>query len=244
MKIIEAATGTLVDSFRMGLARDKKSLAYSPDGRFLAATGEDETQIDIRDARTRQRRARLTGHAGSVYSVSFSGDGRLLASASTDRTVRVWDVSAAKCIAVLTGHSDKVYAAVFHPEGKRLATGGRDGSIWLWDLASGQEVARLKRHTNYVFSLAFSPDGTTLASGSGDGTVRIWDTKSPAVRHQARQKAEALQREAERLVARLFTELREPTQVVARLRADASLSDLLRHLAVREVMRRGQRDMP
>ena len=77
-------------------------------------------------------------------------------------------------------------------------------------------------------------------SGSGDGTVRIWDTEPPAWRHQARREAEALRPEAERLVARLFAELREPDQVVARLRADTSLSDPLRHAAVREVMRRGQ----
>ena len=137
-----------------------------------------------------------------VYSVAFSGDGRLLASASGDRTVRVWDVAAAKCVAVLTGHTDEVFSAVFHPDGKRLASAGRDRAIWLWDLATGQEVARLEGHTNYVFSLAFSPDGTSLVSGSGDGTVRIWDTEPPARRHQARREAEALRPEAERLVAR------------------------------------------
>ena len=188
----------------------KKSLAYSPDGRLLAGTGEDGTQIDIWDTQTRRRSARLTGHTGLVYSVAFSGDGRLLASASGDRTVRVWDVAAAKCVAVLTGHTDEVFSAVFHPDGKRLASAGRDRAIWLWDLATGQEVARLEGHTNYVFSLAFSPDGTSLVSGSGDGTVRIWDTEPPALRHQARREAEALRPEAERLVARLFAELHEP----------------------------------
>ena len=153
-------------------------------------------------------------------------------------------MATAKCVAVLTGHTDEVFSAVFHPDGKRLASAGRDRAIWLWDLATGQEVARLEGHTNYVFSLAFSPDGRSLVSGSGDGTVRIWDTESPALRHQARREAEALRPEAERLVARLFTELREPAQVVARLRADTSLSDLLRHMAVREVMRRGQQATP
>ncbi len=176
--------------------------------------------------------------------MSFSGDGRLLASASADRTVRVWDVAAAKCVAKLTGHTDKVYAASFHPDGKRLASAGRDRAIWLWDLATGQDVARLDGHTDFVYSLAFSPDGRSLVSGSGDGTVRIWDTESLGVRHQARRQAEALRPEAERLVARFFSELSDPTQVVARLRADASLSDLLCHMAVREVMRRGQQNSP
>ena len=80
--VIEAATGASVDSFLTGLADDKKSLSYSPDGRLLAGTGEDATQIDIRDTRTRRRIAMLKGHAGVVFSVSFSGDGRLLASAT------------------------------------------------------------------------------------------------------------------------------------------------------------------
>ena len=177
---------------------------------------------------------------GAIFSVAFSGDGHLLASTSADHTVRVWDLAAAKCVAVLTGHTDQVFSAVFHPDGKRLASAGRDRAIWLWDLATGQEVARLEGHTNYVFSLAFSPDGRSLASGSGDGTVRLWDTEQPARRHQARREAEALRPEAERLVARLFAELHEPTDVVARLRSNASLSDPLRHAAVREVMRRGQ----
>jgi eukaryotic-like serine/threonine-protein kinase len=242
--IMQAATGALVYSFRVAMVGDKKSLAFSPDGQLLAGTGEDETQIDIRDTRTWRRSARLKGHTGFVYSVSFSGDGRRLASASLDRTVRVWDVAAAKCVAVLAGHTDKVYAAAFHPDGKRLASAGRDGFIWLWDLATGQDVARLKGHTNYVFSLAFSPDGRSLASGSGDSTVRIWDTETPALRYQARREAEALQPKAKRLVASLFAEVHDLDQVVDRLRRDTSLSGLLRHLAVREVMRKGQQVVP
>ena len=130
--------------------------------------------------RTHHQSTRLTGHKDFVHSVAFRADGRLLASCGSDRTVRVWDVAAAKCVAVLNGHTDEVFSAVFHPDGTRLASGGRDRAVWLWDLATGQEVARLEGHTNYIYSLAFSPDGTSLVSGSGDGTVRIWDTEPPA----------------------------------------------------------------
>ena len=115
----------------MTSARQKESLAYSPDGRLLAGTGEDITQIDLWNTRTGERWARLAGHTGAVCGVAFSATGPLLASASSDRTVRLWDVAAAKCVAVLTGHTDQVYSAAFHPDGKRLASAGRDRAIWL-----------------------------------------------------------------------------------------------------------------
>ncbi len=234
--IMEAATGAVVHSFRTAVVGVRKSLAFSPDGRFLAGAGQDAMQIDILDTQTHQRSARLAGHTGPVNSVAFSGDGRWLASTGNDRTVRIWDVAAAKCVAVLTGHTDEVFAAVFHPDGQRLASAGRDRTIWLWDLATGQEVARLEGHTNYVFSLAFSPDGTSLASGSGDGTVRIWNTEKSAKRHEARRETQSPRPEAERLVAALP----DTAKVVVPVRADGTL----RRAAVRAVMRRGQRDVP
>ena len=177
--------------------------------------------------------------------MAFSGDGRLLASASSDRTVRVWDVAAAKCVAVLTGHTDEVFSAVFHPDGKRLASAGRDRAIWLWDLATGQEVARLEGHTNYVFSLAFSPDGTS----SG---VRFRRRYGPDLGHRAAGAC------AIRPVARprpcgprpsAWSRASSPSYAsqprsLPVCGPTTSLSDPLRHAAVREVMRRGQRAMP
>jgi eukaryotic-like serine/threonine-protein kinase len=238
VSISEAATGRNVASLRVrGPWRAKTAIAYSPDGRRLAGTGEELELIDIWDMQTHQRTGRLAGHTGAVYSVAFDHDGRRLVSASSDHTVRVWDVPTAKCVAVLQGHTDEVFTAAFHPDGSRLASAGRDQAVWLWDLTTGNEVARLAGHTNYVFSLAFSPDGKTLVSGSGDGTVRLWDTEPLTQRYQARRAAMTLRPEAERLVDRLFRAKKVPADVVAALRADDSVSEPLRRAALRAVLR-------
>jgi eukaryotic-like serine/threonine-protein kinase len=237
--IMDVATGRESASLRMaGDWTEKKALAYSPDGRRLGGTGEDSKNIDIWDTQTHTRAARLVGHTAAVTAVAFSADGRRLVSTSSDRTVRIWDLATAALLKVLRGHSDEVFTAVFHPDGARVASSGRDRAIRLWDVATGAEVARLDGHTNYVFSMAFSPDGTTLASGSGDGTVRLWDTKPWAERFEARRRVESLRPEADRLVGRLFRELKEPPDVVRSVREDPALSPLLQKAVQRAIWHR------
>jgi WD40 repeat protein len=211
------------------------ALAYSPDGRWLAALAADEKTVLLLDARTHATAARFLGHEKQVHKAAFSPDGRRLASCSSDRTVRLWEIDSGAC-QVLGGHTDEVFAVAFHPDGTRLATGGHDRAVWLWDLARGEAVARLAGHTSFVWSLAFSADGATLASGSGDATVRLWDTAPLKTRYQARRETEAARPEAERLVQRLFAELGEPALVFARLRDDGSLSAPLRRAALQAVM--------
>ncbi len=118
------------------------------------------------------------GHSGYVYGITPSPDGRWVATASHDQTVKLWDARTMKLVRTLTGHTDVVWGIAFSPDSKYLATGselGQSGDVRLWEVASGREVCRFLGHKRQVVSLTFHPRLPLLASSSIDGSVCLWD---------------------------------------------------------------------
>lgn len=163
------------------------SVAFSPVARTVAY-GSTAGNFDLFDLATGRRTTALNErttayadvrHTDGINSVAFCPDGRILATASRDREIKLWDVATGKVVAVCRGHTDAVNSLAFGPDGRVLASGGDDRSIRLWDVATGKRTVPLMGHTDKVLSVAFSPDGQTLASGSSDGTIKLWQLPSP-----------------------------------------------------------------
>jgi WD40 repeat protein len=148
--------------------------AISPDGRVVATGKGSDRSVILCDLVTGQKRSCAPRHKSMILSVTFSPDGKTLASLDQKGQVIVWDVATGQVRWALERRLE-VTAAAFSPDGEILATGSRDRTVKLWELATGRERAALEGHEATVGSVAFAPGGKMLASGGYDKTVHLWE---------------------------------------------------------------------
>jgi WD40 repeat protein/serine/threonine protein kinase len=177
----DAATGKLVAV----LGRFESplwSLAFSPDGKRVAAAGgaDPSPPIHVWDRDSGKVRDLVHGHRTYLAFLHFSPDGSRLLSAGRypDCSPRLWDVATGRLIAVLAGHTNTIDVAAFSPDGRRIGTASQDTTARLWDAQTGELIAVLRGHTGLVGRVRFSPDGRRVVTAAEDATLRLWDART------------------------------------------------------------------
>jgi WD40 repeat protein len=171
----DARTGEQRDHLALGRAR---CMAYSPDGRYFAASLLDQN-VTVFDTATWQpchqlEAGRRPFEFWRVDSLAWSPDGRFLATADDHGNVHLWPMSESAPRPRLLGFTGSLAIVAFAPDGKVLAAAGREGVLSFFSPASGRELAAFRWHGSPITALAFSPDGQWLATGGPDRLIKLW----------------------------------------------------------------------
>jgi len=174
-------TGVKPAKFLTNVLGAVNDLRFSPDGKLLAvAGGQPSAKGDLRLYQVGDWKLLgvLRGHDDVVFSAAFSQDGRYLASASFDKTVRVWNVIQLKEEYVHTGHSDFVYAVAFSPDGKYLVSASKDRTVKMVEALTGKSAFTFSGMNEDVLAVAFSPDGKQVVSSGFEASLHWWNPQT------------------------------------------------------------------
>jgi uncharacterized protein with WD repeat len=180
--LVAAGAYVLYESLSQGPLRtltghslDADSIAFTQDGKWIAAGGWD-TSINIwnvADGRLSLTIKNFSGHAAP-----FSPDGKWIAGGAGDSNVMIWDAATGRTAHTFSKHTKKVQTVAFSPDGTELVSGGEDSMVYVWNIANDRLVQTLTGHTDKVSSTAFSPDGKRIVSAGFDGNIMVWDVSS------------------------------------------------------------------
>ncbi|XP_006640993.1 notchless protein homolog 1 [Lepisosteus oculatus] len=140
----------------------------------LVSGSDDFTLFLWNPAEDKKPVGRLTGHQALINEVLFSPDTRLIASASFDKSIKIWDGKTGKYLQSLRGHVSAVYQISWSADSRLLVSGSSDSTLKVWDVKASRLVADLPGHADEVFAVDWSPDGQRVASGGKDKCLRIW----------------------------------------------------------------------
>lgn len=173
----EATTGKEVARLLSDI-KGVEAIAFSPDGKALAAGGWGDEKVTIWDLPTRRRLTELKTGSSFVTSMAFSPDGVTLALGTYQSGIRIFNTFTGKRGLALPGHTDMVNAVAYSPDGRTLLSGSRDGMVRTWDLETGKEILKIEVDEEGVNDVAFLPDGRSIASAGQEDGIRVWDAAS------------------------------------------------------------------